>query len=71
MTLWHGYPVAQAGLLLSAVLASTWWLGTRWQRRVQRLPLQRRALAPAALRVLLFVAIAVRSEEHTSDGQSP
>ncbi|CAB3705394.1 sulfatase [Achromobacter marplatensis] len=59
MTLWHGYPVAQAGLLLSAVLASTWWLGTRWQRRVQRLPLRRRALAPAALRVLLIVAITV------------
>ncbi|KAG1246978.1 hypothetical protein G6F65_020401 [Rhizopus arrhizus] len=59
MTLWHGYPVAQAGLRLSAVLASTGWLGTRWQRRVQRRPLQRRALAPAALRVLLIVAITV------------
>lgn len=59
MTLWHGYPVAQAGLLLSAVLACTWWLGTRWRRRVQRIPLQRRALAPAALRVLLIIAITV------------
>lgn len=59
MTLWHGYPVVQAGVLLSAVLVCTWWLGTRWRRRVLSLPLRRRALLPTALQLLFIVAVTV------------
>ncbi|CAB3659940.1 LTA synthase family protein [Achromobacter pestifer] len=59
MTLWHGYPVIQAGLLLSAVLACSWWLGARWQRRVLRAPMRRRAFASSALRLLLILAVTV------------
>lgn len=59
MTLWHGYPVVQAGLLLSAVLACTWWLGSRWRRNVMRISLRRRGLLPTVLQLLLILAITV------------
>ncbi len=59
MTLWHGYPLAQAGLLLAAVLAGTWWLGRRWRSRVQRLRLKRRALMPSLLLFTLIIGITV------------
>ncbi|MGB3435803.1 LTA synthase family protein [Achromobacter sp.] len=54
MTLWHGYPLAQASLLLAVVLAGSWWLGRRWRARVQRMPLKRRAAVPG---LLLFALI--------------
>lgn len=59
MTLWHGYPLLQAGLLLAAVLAATWWLGLRWRAYVQRMPLKRRAAVPSLLRFLLIIGITV------------
>lgn len=59
MTLWHGYPVVQAGLLLSAVLAGTWWLGLRWRRSVLQAGLRRRPLIPTLLRLLLILGITV------------
>lgn len=59
MTLWHGYPLAQAGLLLAAVLAGTWWLGRRWRDRVQRMPLKRRAAGPGLLVFVLIIGITV------------
>ena len=31
-TVWQGYPVLRAGLLLSAVLAATWWLTAKCAR---------------------------------------
>ena len=58
-TVWQGYPVLRAGLLLSAVLAATWWLTAKWRARLERaLPKPRSALA-CALRLLLIIGITV------------
>lgn len=59
MTLWHGYPLAQAGLLLAAVLAGTWWLGRRWRGWVQGMLFKRRAFIPSLLRFALIIGITV------------
>lgn len=59
MTLWHGYPLAQAGLLLAAVLAGTWWLGRRWRGWVQGMLFKRRAFIPSLLRFALIIGVTV------------
>lgn len=59
MTLWHGYPLAQAGLLLAAVLAGTWWLGRRWRGWVQGRRFKGRAFIPSLLRFALIIGITV------------
>ena len=58
-TVWQGYPVLRAGLLLSAVLAATWWLTAKCARAAgAALPKPRSALA-CALRLLLIIGITV------------
>ncbi|MBR8652985.1 sulfatase-like hydrolase/transferase [Achromobacter sp. Marseille-Q0513] len=58
-TVWQGYPVLRAGLLLSAVLAATWWLTAKWRARLERArPTPRSAIA-CALRLLLIIGITV------------
>jgi hypothetical protein len=59
MTLWHGYPLAQACLLLAAVLAGTWWLGRRWRSWVQGMLFKRRAFIPSLLRFALIIGVTV------------
>lgn len=59
MTLWHGYPLARAGLLLAAVLAGTWWLGRRWRACVQRIQFKRLAPGRGLIRLLLIIGITV------------
>ncbi len=59
MTLWHGYPLAQAALLLAAVLGGTWWLGRRWRAWVLRMRFKRLAPGPGLVRLLLIIGITV------------
>ena len=48
----------RAGLLLSAVLAATWWLTAKWRARLER-ALKPRSVLACALRLLLIIGITV------------
>lgn len=58
-TVWQGYPVLRAGLLLSAVLAATWWLTAKWRARLERALPKPRSVLACALRLLLIIGITV------------
>ena len=49
----------RAGLLLSAVLAATWWLTAKWRARLERALPKPRSVLACALRLLLIIGITV------------